>query len=68
MIESALQAAMQIQRRIDDAVAPLQTEMKVMKWKPEYQVIVWEALAHKVSALANAARAKTEGREPGEAP
>jgi hypothetical protein len=49
-----------IENRIDTLVQSLQTEMRIKKWRPEFQAIVWEALAHKALALAKTAQAEVE--------
>ena len=33
-----------ISRKVDDALAPLQREMQIMKWPAEYRAIMWEAV------------------------
>ena len=43
--DQAVKIAANIERRIADAIRPLETEMKIMKWDSEYRNIVWEALA-----------------------
>ena len=49
---TALAVARKIEKRIDDALAPLITEMKIMRWPVDYQRIVFQALAHKAMKLA----------------
>jgi hypothetical protein len=43
-----LEAAIAISRKINDKaetlLAPLVIEMRIMKWKPEFQAIMWEAV------------------------
>ena len=43
--DRAVKIAANIERRIADAIRPLETEMKIMKWDPEYCNIAWETLA-----------------------
>lgn len=54
--------ARQIQAKIDAATEPLEREMRIMKWAPEYRAIVWEALARKVIALWTEAEKDKEGQ------
>jgi hypothetical protein len=41
------EVARKIEAKIDRLLEPLVIEMRIMKWKPEYQAIIWEAIAHK---------------------
>lgn len=58
-----LEIARKVQEKIESATAPLEREMRVMKWRPEYQVIVWEALARHVVLLLAEAQAKMKAEE-----
>ncbi len=44
-------AAEDVARKIEDKItrllAPLEIEMRISKWKPEYRAIVWEAVSHR---------------------
>ena len=33
-----------IKRKAEDLLAPLDTEIRMMNWKPEYQSIMWNAV------------------------
>lgn len=37
----------QIEAKIAGAIGPLEREMQIMQWAPEYRAIVWEAVARK---------------------
>ena len=54
-IAQAKKAAKAIEKRIEDATRKLEVEMRIMDWKPEYRVIVWEALARRAWRLAEEA-------------
>lgn len=43
-LAKALEMSKKIARKVDDLLLPLTLEMKVMKWPPEYQAILWEAV------------------------
>lgn len=46
-IAKATAPAAKLERKVDDLLAPLETEMRIMRWAPEYRVIMWEALGHR---------------------
>jgi hypothetical protein len=54
------EVARKVQGKVDDLISPLQIEMDIMKWKPEFRVIIWEALAHKAISLAREATKKVQ--------
>lgn len=33
-----------LQRKAEDLLAPLDTEIRMMQWKPEFQSIMWNAV------------------------
>ena len=34
-----------IEQKVTDLLAPLEREMQIMKWAPEFRAILWEAVA-----------------------
>jgi len=44
-LEKAKAVVAKIQQRASDTLHPLSREMKIMKWAPEYQIIMWKAVA-----------------------
>lgn len=46
--------AAKIKTRAAELLAPLEREMRIMKWRPEYCAIMWEVVARE--ALAHAVR------------
>lgn len=40
----AIAMAQKIQNKVNILLEPLQREMRIMKWNPEYQAILWEAV------------------------
>lgn len=43
-LEAAMAMTRKINRKVDDLLAPLEREMKIMQWPAEYRSIVWEAV------------------------
>ena len=43
-LAKAMAMVQKINRKVDALLEPLQREMRVMKWNPEYQAILWEAV------------------------
>ena len=43
-LEAAMAMSRRINRKADDLLAPLDLEMRVMKWRPEFRSIMWEAV------------------------
>lgn len=43
-LEQAMAMVRQISSKVDRLLEPLQREMRIMKWEPEYQAILWEAV------------------------
>jgi hypothetical protein len=39
--------AAKLVRKVDELLAPLETEMRIMRWAPDFRVIMWEAVGHK---------------------
>lgn len=48
-----------IDAKVVDLLAPLATEMRIMKWAPEYEAILWEHVAVKAMARARDAVERT---------
>jgi hypothetical protein len=46
-IAKAAALAAKLERKVDDLLAPLETEMRIMRWAPDFRVIMWEAVGHK---------------------
>lgn len=58
----ALSVAQQIEKRVAVTLAPLEREMGLMQWRPEFRVIMWEAVAN--AALKYAEEASRESASP----
>ncbi len=43
-LEAAMAMTRKISAKVDQLLEPLAREMRVMKWAPEYQSILWEAV------------------------
>ena len=43
-LEAAMAMTRKINRKVDDLLAPLEREMKIMQWPAEYRSIMWEAV------------------------
>lgn len=43
-LEAAMAVTRKITRKVDDLFAPLELEMKIMKWEPRFRSIMWEAV------------------------
>lgn len=55
----AMAMVQKISRKIDTLLEPLQREMRINKWKPEYQAILWEAVMLEAKSRMEAA---TDGK------
>jgi hypothetical protein len=61
-LASALKLVAKIEAKIADLFRPLELEMRIMKWAPEYQAIIWEAVANRAAERARkAAEARGDG-------
>lgn len=47
-----LALAEKIAKKAADTLAPLQREMDIMKWPPEFRAILWEAVSQHAALLA----------------
>ncbi len=43
-LKQAKRVTLQIIRKVDDLLSPLEHEMRIMQWAPEFQAIMWEAV------------------------
>lgn len=43
-LEKAMAMTRKISTKVDRLLEPLEREMKVMKWAPEFRAILWEAV------------------------
>jgi hypothetical protein len=43
-IASAKAVVAKIELKVDDLLAPLAREMRIMRWAPAYRAILWEAV------------------------
>ena len=43
-LEAAMAMTRKINRKVDELLAPLEREMKIMQWPAEYRSIMWEAV------------------------
>lgn len=43
-LEAAIALSKRINDKVDDLFAPLEREMKIMRWPAQYQSILWEAV------------------------
>ncbi len=43
-LQKAIDMSKKIARKVDDLLAPLEWEMKIMQWPAEYRSILWEAV------------------------
>lgn len=57
-IAKAKALAARIEAKVADLLAPMDLEMRIMEWKPEFRVIMWEAIGRK--ALERARKAAKE--------
>lgn len=55
-IERAVALATKISAKAEDILSRLDREVTVMKWPPQFRVIMWEAVAHAASIRAAAAQ------------
>lgn len=55
----AVAVAQQIEKRVAVTLAPLEREMGLMQWRPEFRVIMWEAVANMALSFAEEARAES---------
>ena len=53
--------AEKIKAKVIDALDPIATEMKIMKWRPEFQAIMWEAVMMEAMARKHAAQQEAIG-------
>ena len=51
-MDAAQKLAAQIQQKARDAIAPLEREMALMDWPPEFRRILWDAVALEVAKQA----------------
>ena len=49
-LQAAIKMAKTINDKVDTLLAPLDNEMRLMRWKPEFQTIMWEAVQHAAMA------------------
>jgi len=47
----ALVVAKKIERKAVDLLAPLELEMRLMGWRPEFSMIMWHAIVTRATAL-----------------
>lgn len=62
--EKAQALAEKIAKKAAATLERLEIEMNIMKWAPEFRVIMWDAVAHHASL--NAQEARTEQLSPQE--
>ena len=43
-MEKAIALVTKINEKVDDLLKPLELEIKIMQWAPEFQAIIWEAV------------------------
>lgn len=43
-IEAGVELVRKIRIKVDDLLAPLAREMRIMKWSADYRAILWEAV------------------------
>lgn len=43
-LEEAWKVTQQIAAKVDRLLEPLEREMQIMKWEPEFRAILWEAV------------------------
>lgn len=55
MATSAEALAAKIEAKIDRLLEPLVREVAIMKWPPDFQVIIWEAVMESAKDKMNAA-------------
>jgi hypothetical protein len=55
-MEKAKAVAAKIAQKAEDALSGLDREMAIMKWRPEFQAIMWEAVVEAAARRAQAAR------------
>ncbi len=51
-MEKATKVADQIAKKVADTLDPLRRQMDLMKWPPEFRVIMWEAVSRHAALLA----------------
>lgn len=56
MTDQAKALADKIEKKARDLIAPLETEMRIMGWRPEFQEIMWTAVAQEAMARAAATK------------
>ena len=44
-VTATLVLAKKVQAKVEATLMPLEREMAIMKWEPEYRRIIWEAVA-----------------------
>jgi hypothetical protein len=54
-IAKAIALAAKIETKVEILLAPMETEMRIMQWAPEYRAIMWEAIGRKALERAKAA-------------
>lgn len=47
--------AAKIESKVAELLAPMEVEMRIMEWKPEFRAIMWEAIGFKALARAKEA-------------
>jgi hypothetical protein len=52
----AIQLARQIEAKAEELLAPMDLEMKIKDWNPEFRKIMWEAIASKAAARVRTCR------------
>lgn len=48
--------AEKIEKKVEDALYPLDREMLIMKWPAEFRAIMWDAVVHAAALRAHEAR------------
>ena len=51
--QAAIELTQKILKKAADALEPLEREMRLMGWAPEYRAIMWGAVERKARALKN---------------
>lgn len=51
--------AEKVAQKVAEVLSPMKLEMGMKRWPPEFCVIMWDAIAHHATLLANEQRQKT---------
>lgn len=54
-LAAALELAGKIEMKAVELLRPLEIEMRLMKWRPEFRAIMWEAIGRKALSRAKEA-------------